>query len=86
MKRFAGPVVVIYAVLSMVPLFWIFITSVKSGPDSIAYPPKVVFSPSLEGYCNLFTTQSRQTEEYIAQLPPPIGTCDRLARARAGRR
>ena len=82
MKRLAGPVVIVYAVVSMLPLLWIFATGVKSGPDSIAYPPRVVFAPSLEGYCNLFNTHTRQTEDYIAQLPPAQGTCDRLARSR----
>ena len=64
----------------MVPLAWIFLTGFKSGPDSIAYPPKVLFKPSEEGYCNLFTTRSRQTPEYIASLPPASGVCDALAR------
>jgi multiple sugar transport system permease protein len=82
MKRVAGSIVALYALLSMVPLIWLFLTGLKSGPDSIAYPPKVLFSPSLEGYCNLFLTNSRQTEDYIASLPPPTGTCDALARTR----
>ena len=56
-----------YAVITMVPLLWILLTSIKSPPDSISYPPKVVFEPSIEGYCNLFTTRSRQTEDYIAR-------------------
>src|SRR5882672_12051826 len=80
-KHVAGVVVVLYAVITMVPLAWIFLTGFKSGPDSIAYPPKVLFAPSAEGYCNLFTTRSRQTPEYIAQLPPSSGVCDTLARA-----
>jgi len=79
-QRIAGAIVVAYAVITMVPLAWIFLTGFKSGPDSIAYPPKVVFEPSAEGYCNLFTTRSRQTPEYIAQLPPATGVCDALAR------
>jgi multiple sugar transport system permease protein len=66
----------------MVPLAWIVLTSFKSPPDSISYPPKVVFEPTLEGYCNLFTTRSRQTPEYLASLPPPSGTCESIARAR----
>ena len=82
MKRIAGPIVVLYALLSMLPLIWIFLTGLKSPPDSIAYPPKLVFKPSMEGYCNLFTTRSRQTEEYIAQLPPASGVCDAIARER----
>jgi multiple sugar transport system permease protein len=81
-KRIAGALVILYAVVSMVPLLWIFLTSVKTPPDSIAYPPKIVFAPSLEGYVNLFTTRSRQTPEYIASLPPAETWYDRLVRSR----
>jgi multiple sugar transport system permease protein len=81
-KSIAGVIVIGYAVLSMVPLLWIFLTAVKSPSDSIAYPPKVVFRPTMDGYCSLFTTQSRQAPEYIAGLPPPTGVCDKVARAR----
>src|ERR1700675_2145158 len=79
-RRVAGVIVIFYALITMVPLAWIFLTGFKSGPDSIAYPPKVVFTPSTEGYCDLFTTRSRQTPEYIAQLPPVSGVCDAHAR------
>jgi multiple sugar transport system permease protein len=79
-QRVAGAIVILYAVVTMVPLAWIFLTGFKSGPDSIAYPPKVLFTPSAEGYCNLFTTRSRQASEYIAQLPPASGVCDAFAR------
>ena len=81
-RRIAATLVIIYAVISMVPLAWIFMTSFKTPPDSISYPPKIVFQPSLEGYCNLFTTRSRQTPEYIASLPPPAGVCDEVVRQR----
>jgi multiple sugar transport system permease protein len=81
-RRLAAFVVVVYAVITMVPLAWIFLTSLKTPPDSISYPPKVVFEPSLEGYCNLFTTRSRQTPDYIDTLPPPSGTCERITRER----
>ena len=81
-KGIAGTIIVIYAVLSMIPLVWIFLTAFKSPPDSIAYPPKVIFSPTMDGACNLFNTISRQTPEYIASLPPPTNICDKVARAR----
>ena len=80
-RRLAGALVILYALVALLPLVWIGLTSIKSPPDSIAYPPKVVFSPSLEGYCNLFTTRSRQTPEYLQSLPPPSGTCESIARA-----
>ncbi|MHB2169266.1 carbohydrate ABC transporter permease [Alsobacter sp. R-9] len=81
-RRIAATVVVLYAVLTMLPLGWIFLTSLKTPPDSISYPPKVVFQPTIEGYCNLFTTRSRQTAEYIRGLPPPSGRCEEIARDR----
>ena len=80
-KRLAGAVVVCYALLSMVPLVWIVLTGFKTPTDSIAYPPKVMFEPSLEGYVNLFTTRSRQTPEYIDSLPPATSWYDRLVRS-----
>jgi multiple sugar transport system permease protein len=81
-KSVAGFFVILYAVITMVPLAWIFATAWKTPPDSISYPPKVMFNPSLEGYCNLFTTRTRQTDEYIAALGPPRGACDEVTRKR----
>ena len=79
-KRVAATLVIFYALVSMVPLLWIFATGWKTPPDSISYPPKIAFDPSLEGYCNLFTTRTRQTSEYIGALGPPQGTCDAVTR------
>ena len=81
-RRFAGSLVILYAVITMIPLIWIVLTSFKSPDDAISYPPKVLFEPSLEGYCNLFTTRSRQTPEFIRTLGPPQGLCDGIARDR----
>lgn len=81
-KRIAAGIVVLYALVSMLPLAWIVLTSLKSPPDSISYPPKLVFTPTIEGYCNLFTTRSRQTADYIASLPPASGACEQIARDR----
>jgi multiple sugar transport system permease protein len=78
----AGVAVTIYALISVIPLAWIFMTGFKTPPDSISYPPKVVFEPSLEGYVNLFTTRTRQTPEYIESLPPPEVWYDKLVRSR----
>src|SRR3954462_7657192 len=80
-RRLAAIAVVAYALVTMMPLAWIFLTAFKAGPDSIAYPPKVLFTPSAEGFCNLFTTRTRQTPDYVASLPPATGVCDRVSRA-----
>jgi multiple sugar transport system permease protein len=81
-KRIAATIVILYALGSTVPLVWIVMTAFKSSTDSIAYPPVVLFEPSREGFCNLFLTHTRQTEEYMASMPPPSSVCERIARAR----
>ncbi|MCX5494198.1 carbohydrate ABC transporter permease [Kaistia dalseonensis] len=81
-RRIAGALVIVYAIITMIPLLWIIATSFKTPPDSISYPPKVIFTPSLEGYVNLFTTRTRQTPEVIATLPPPTTWYDKLVRSR----
>ena len=70
-SHIAAAVVVGYAILTLIPLLWIFLTSFKSPEDAIAYPPKVVSEFRLDGYVNVFTQQSRQTPEYMASLPEP---------------
>ena len=81
-KWLAGILVGLYAVITLIPLLWIISTSFKSGPDSISYPPKVVFQPTLEGYVNLFTTQSRPSAEDLAKLPAPTTWYDKITRER----
>ena len=77
----AGLLVALYALITITPLAWIILTGFKSPSDAISYPPKVWFEPTTQGYCNLFTTRSRQTPEYLAALPPATGKCDQMARA-----
>ena len=47
-KWFAGLLVVGYAAITLIPLLWIIATGFKSPTDSIAYPPVVMFEPTLE--------------------------------------
>ncbi|MFZ1426954.1 MAG: carbohydrate ABC transporter permease [Geminicoccaceae bacterium] len=81
-RLLAGVIVIGYALVSLLPLLWIFATGFKTPADSISYPPKLVFSPTLEGYVNVFTTRSRQTPEYMASLPAPETWYDELVRSR----
>ena len=70
LKLVSGLLVGLYAIITLLPLLWIIATGFKSSADAIAYPPKLVFEPTLEGYVNLFTTQTRQTPEMLAADPP----------------
>lgn len=86
-KWFAGTLVILYALITMIPLVWIALTGFKSPPDAISYPPKYIiggeseagFQPTLEGYVNLFTTRTRQTQEYL-DANPPEGWADEIVR------
>lgn len=81
-KGVAASLVALYGIITLIPLLWIFMTGFKSGPDSISYPPKVFFEPSLEGYVNLFTTQTRLPPDELAALPEPRNIAERIARER----
>ena len=81
-KGIAGFLVLFYAIITLMPLLWIVATSFKTGPDSISYPPKVFFEPSLEGYVNLFTTRTRATPEQLATRPPPENFADEIVQRR----
>ena len=69
-KWFAGVLVIAYALITLIPLLWIVATGFKSSSDAIAYPPKVTFQPTLEGYVNLFTVQNRASPAQLAENPP----------------
>jgi len=79
-RRLAAVVVIGYAVVSLVPLAWIFLTGLRAPQDSIAYPPKVAAPLSATGYVNLFTTRTRVTPAQFAALPPPTTWYEEIAR------
>ena len=81
-KWVAGTLVILYALITLMPLVWIMVTGFKTPPDSISYPPKVLFTPSLEGYVNLFTTRTRVTPEVLEALPPPANFAEEIVRNR----
>ncbi|RZU02297.1 carbohydrate ABC transporter permease [Rivibacter subsaxonicus] len=79
-RTFAATVVIGYALVSLIPLLWIFMTSLRTPQDAIAYPPKVLAAPSLVGYVNLFTTRSRVAPAELAALPPATSWYEELVR------
>ncbi len=79
-KYFAGTLVSLYAIITLLPLLWIIATGFKSPSDAIAYPPEVFFEPTLEGYVNLFTTQTRVTAEAAAELGEPQTWYEQIVR------
>ena len=64
-RKLAAAIIIIYTVVTLIPITWIVLTGFKSVDSAITYPPEVFFEPSLEGYVNLFTTRTRQSKEYL---------------------
>jgi len=79
-KWIAGSLVIAYAVITLLPLVWIIATGFKSSPDSIAYPPKVLFDPTVEGYVNLFTTQTRMNPAQLAEARDQLPWYEQIVR------
>ncbi|MEE9335692.1 MAG: carbohydrate ABC transporter permease [Granulosicoccaceae bacterium] len=79
-KWVAGTMVIGYALITLLPLVWIVATGFKSSSDAIAYPPKVVFKPTVEGYVNLFTNQTRLNTEKAAEPREDLPWYEQLVR------
>ena len=70
-RKLAALIIIIYAVVTLIPITWIILTGFKSVTSSITYPPEVFFEPSLEGYVNLTKQNKTIAKEYSEALPPP---------------
>jgi multiple sugar transport system permease protein len=79
-KWIAGILVVGYALLTLIPLLWIVATGFKSPSDAIAYPPKILFEPTLEGYVNLLTERTRATPDMLEAAGPPATWYEEIVR------
>ena len=44
-RTIAGAIVILYALITIVPLVWIGLTALKTPSDAISYPPKILFTP-----------------------------------------
>ena len=66
----AATIIIVYMIVTLIPITWMVATSFKSVDSAISHPPEVFFEPSLEGYVNLFTNRSRQPKDYLDSLRP----------------
>jgi hypothetical protein len=64
-------IIVLYAVISLIPVYWMITAAFKSRPDVVAIPPKVFFTPTIEGFVSLLTKRvllpQAQSDEYKAR-------------------
>jgi multiple sugar transport system permease protein len=50
--------ILLCAVIALIPIYWMGTTAFKTRADAIASPPKITFTPTLEGFVNLLTDRS----------------------------
>jgi multiple sugar transport system permease protein len=59
---------VLVAIVMLIPVFWMATTAFKSRADAVAVPPKVFFTPTLEGFMNLLTDRSVLTAGRLKRM------------------
>lgn len=60
--------VVILAIIGLIPVFVMAMTAFKARPDVVSVPPKLIFSPTLEGFVFLFTERAVMAQSRLQQF------------------
>jgi multiple sugar transport system permease protein len=53
---------VLACIIFLIPVIWMLATAFKPRFDIVAVPPRILFTPSLEGFVSLFTQRSTLTK------------------------
>lgn len=56
---------VVIMIITLVPVAWMAMTAFKPLPDASAAPPVVFFTPTLEGFVNLFSQRRQLTDAEV---------------------
>jgi len=81
-KNVRAVLVVLVALLGLVPIFIMGITTFKSRADVVAVPPRFIFQPTLEGVVFLLTERSQLSKARQAEAEKNrenLGLFDRVA-------
>ena len=75
---------ILIAFVMLIPVLWMGMTAFKSRPDAVAVPPKVLFTPTMEGFVSLLTSRRQlsaaEQEEYKNRTD--LGWMDQVALVR----
>ena len=61
-------VVIALAIIGLIPIFVMGVTAFKTRSDVVSVPPKVLFSPTLEGFVFLFTDRAVIAQSRIEEV------------------
>ncbi len=67
-RRVRVTISLLLAIILLIPVVWMGATAFKSRADAIAAPPKLIFTPTLEGIIYLFTNRSVLNPARIKRL------------------
>ena len=57
-RRLIYALVIVLAAMIMLPFLWLVLMSFKTNDDIFAFPPKLLFTPTLENYVGLWASRS----------------------------
>lgn len=60
-------IVIIITLITLIPVAWMAMTAFKPLPDASAVPPVVFFTPTLEGFVNLFSQRRQLSDAEVAE-------------------
>jgi multiple sugar transport system permease protein len=60
-RRLLYALVTLLAVMIMLPFIWMVLMSFKSNEDIFAFPPKLLFAPTLQNYAGLWASSFRHS-------------------------
>lgn len=82
LQRIRALVVVLFALISLIPVAVMVITAFKSRTEVVRVPPRLIFEPTLEGFVFLLTERSQMAPailEDAKQNADELGLFDRIA-------
>jgi multiple sugar transport system permease protein len=56
-------ITIFITIVMLIPVVWMIMTAFKSRSDAVAAPPKVIFTPTMEGFISLLTQRRQLTVE-----------------------
>lgn len=69
----AAGALTLWCLFALAPLVWIFMMSLKAPQDIITYPPKFVFTPTIDNYLTVFS-DDRFLQPFINSLIVTLGS------------
>jgi multiple sugar transport system permease protein len=77
-------IVILIAIVILVPIFVMLNTAFKTRPEVVSVPPKVIYTPTLEGFVLLLTERAIASPAVLEELKAAVeagelGLFDRLA-------